>query len=70
MRLNITEFWPKLVDYYYDNVHWDEQTGNYEPLKSINIWLNNEYGATVSHTTNSIYFNNDEKMGWFLLRWS
>lgn len=63
-------YWDKLVDYYYDNVHWDDETNRYEPLGSINTWLQKEYSASVSHATDRIFFNDDKKYTWFVLRWS
>ena len=69
-NLVASNYWSTLVEYYYDNVHWKKTTEYSFPHRSINIWLKEEYDAIINHTENTIYFNDTNKMSWFLLRWS
>lgn len=63
-------YWTKLVDHYYDSVHWDDKTGKYGPFYSIAVWLQAEFNATYCRTTNRIYFEKPENQSWFIMRWS
>lgn len=68
--LKLNDYWEKLVDYYYDNILWDENEGRYKPFHSINDWLGKEYDAMAVKELNKIIFNDEEKLSWFILRWS
>jgi hypothetical protein len=68
--LELGPYWEKLIDHYYDNVHWDEVNDQYKPYKNINEWLSDEYDARAVKQINKIIFNDERKMSWFLLRWS
>jgi hypothetical protein len=63
-------YWDKLVEYYYDTVHWDDETGNNGPFSSIAVWLQSEYGASYSRVSSRIYFEKPENKSWFIMRWS
>lgn len=65
MILNKSNYWSKLVDYYYDNIHWDT-----EPTISIYEWLKRDYNATASLYSKVIKFDNPAHGEWFLLRWT
>jgi hypothetical protein len=67
MLVDKSRFWEKLVDHYYDNVHWKES--NIQPTTTFLSWLVSEYDAyLVSFDT--IKFMTPEKYSWFILRWS
>jgi hypothetical protein len=66
MLVDKNRFWENLVDYYYDNVHWEK--GNIQPTTTISSWLVSEYDAHVGIDT--IEFVTPEKYSWFMLRWS
>jgi hypothetical protein len=53
----------KVVDYYYDNVHWESDM-------SINDWLTKEYGAIYNRYSKTFSFESEGNQAWFLLRWS
>lgn len=65
MQLTKQQYWTKLVDYYYDHIHWDT-----EPTISIYQWLKRDYNATASLHSKVISFDNPAHGEWFLLRWS
>lgn len=53
----------KIVDYYYDNIHWESEM-------SINDWLTKEYGAFYNRYSKTFSFESEGKKAWFLLRWT
>ena len=61
-------YWEKLVDHYYENVHWSES--DIQPKTTITSWLRKEYDADVGLASDTIFFNNSKKYTWFMLRWS
>jgi hypothetical protein len=63
MNLHKKEYWTAIVDYYYDNIHWEE-----ENPPSIYGWLKREYNADSSLYSKVIRFNNPAKFSWFLLK--
>lgn len=64
MSLVKMEYWEKLVDYYYDNIHWKE-----EPTPSISQWLERDFGANANYHSKFIHFKDPAKEQWFKLRW-
>jgi len=66
MLVDKNRFWENLVDYYYDNVHWEKS--NIQPTTTVSSWLVSEYDAYVGIDT--IEFVTPEKYSWFMLRWS
>jgi hypothetical protein len=65
LQLDKRDYWHRLVDYYYDHVHWDS-----EPTISIYKWLERDYNAVASLNSQTIYFDDPARLEWFLLRWS
>lgn len=63
--LDKNRFWAIIVDYYFDEVHWDSG----KP-KGIHKWLESEFGAVTAADSNYLSFNDSSKANWFLLRWS
>lgn len=59
------EYYTKLVEYYYEYVHWDEF-----PTPSIYEWAKREFGAVTSLYSNEIMFEREKDATVFLLRWS
>lgn len=57
--------WCKIVDYYYDNVHWE--TPNIKVRSTITQWLRNEYHT--SYVNGQFKFDDDKSAAWFSLRW-
>lgn len=65
MKLPLSPFWLKIVDYYYDNVHYNSE----HPI-TIKQWVKNTYNATVALDRNYIRFEKESDKTLFLLRWS
>ena len=57
--------WSKVADYYYDNVHWNDDF----PNSTLDSWVNKTYSARVSISDKLIYFTTTSKRDWFLMRW-
>lgn len=64
MTLEKQQYWNKIIDYYYDNVHYESEH------KNIYDWLEAEYGAVSETAKPMIEFKDDKKATWFALRWS
>ena len=64
MKLPREDYWAKLVDYYYDNVHWTEPGP-----PSIYQWLERDFGGETRFGAQNIYFKDPAKCSWFILRW-
>ena len=60
-----TPYWDKLVEYYYDHIHWNE-----EPVRSINQWLLDQYGCRAQYTVPNLIFDRDSDYTLFALRFS
>ena len=58
------QYWPAIVDYYYDNIHWEE-----ENPPSIYQWLKRDYDANCSLHSQFITFSDPARHAWFVLRW-
>lgn len=59
--------WADIVDYYFDNVHWQgEERSKYNKPTD---WLEDKYGAIVKLDDRVIVFNNTADRDWFILRW-
>lgn len=64
MIIEKQKYWNKLLDQYYDVVHWE---GTH---KNIYDWLEADYCA-VSNTANpTIEFKDSKKATWFLMKYS
>lgn len=57
-------YWEKLVSYYYDNIHFNE-----DPCPSIYQWLKREYNADTNIGSAVIMFDDPKDMLLFKLRW-
>lgn len=64
MILEKQEYWDKLIDYYYDHVHWGD-----DPPGGIYSWLEKEY-SIVSGTGMDLEFTDPKKLTFFVLKWS
>lgn len=64
MILDKQQYWDKLIDHYYDNIHWGE-----DPPNGIYDWLESEYGI-ISSTGKDLTFTDEKKLTFFALRWS
>ena len=64
MILEKQQYWDKLIDHYYDNIHWSDNSPN-----DIYSWLEEEYGI-VSSTGKDLEFTDAKKLTIFALRWS
>lgn len=64
-QIIIEEFWEKVVDYYYDHVHWESGSP-----KSIKTWVKDQYSGQVDMENRCIKFDDEAKKNWFVLRWS
>jgi len=60
-----TPYWNKLVDYYYDYVHWTQ-----DAPPSINDWLYRDYNCDSSYYKNTLSFKNPQDYTLFALRFS
>lgn len=63
-QIIIGDFWDKIIDHYYDHVHWEEGSP-----KSINQWIKEKYSGKVDMDNRFIEFDSDAKRNWFVLRW-
>lgn len=63
-HVSLDSVWTKLIDYYYDHVHFEQPE-----MGSIQQWVNKEYGGQVSMHSRKIYFSNQNKRNWFVLKW-
>lgn len=66
IQLKKSNFYSKLVDYYYDHVHWVVEP---EP-PSIRQWAKNEFGADIYQYQDLIEFSDPKDASFFLMRWS
>jgi hypothetical protein len=57
-------YWNNIVDYYYDEVHFEGSNLN------VYDWLEDAYGAVSNTSKRTFEFNSDKKATWFALRWS
>ena len=64
MTLEKQQYWNKIIDYYFDSVHYESEH------KNIYDWLEAEYGAVSNTAKSTIEFTDDRKASWFALRWS
>ena len=64
MKLDKQQYWSKIIDYYYDLVHFESEH------KNIYDWLEAEYGAVSDTAKPTIEFKDDKKATWFAIRWS
>lgn len=64
MVLNKEHYWNRLIDYYYDNVHWEE-----DPTPSIYEWLERDFKAKTNLGAKCIHFEDQSRYQWFLMRW-
>lgn len=65
ITLKKSDFYEKLVDYYYDNVHFAVS-----PTPSIYEWASKEYGATIYRYHDVITFKRGKDATAFTLRWA
>jgi hypothetical protein len=65
IQIEKKQHWNKLIDYYYDNIHWDTQ-----PSISIYEWLERDYGGETALSAKYIHFKKESDATWFLLRWT
>jgi hypothetical protein len=59
------EYYNKLVDYYYEFIHWDEPGP-----PSIFEWAERDFGAEISRFGSMIHFKNPADASFFKLRWA
>ena len=64
MILEKQQYWDKLINHYYDNVHWNDNSDD-----GIYGWLEREYGI-ISSTGSDLKFTDEKKLTFFVLRWS
>jgi hypothetical protein len=68
ITVNRITYWQKLVDYYYDYIHWsDSDTRSSNTMPN---WLQNEYSIKQSADGHSLEFTDSKKYTYFMLRWS
>ncbi len=65
LKLVKAQYWNKLIDYYYDNVHWDEPGP-----PSIYEWLDRDFKANTNLHAKFIHFKDPARMNWFMMRWN
>lgn len=58
-------YWPKIVEYYYDNIHWSE-----DPIPSMYEWLERDYQGSTQLGAKYIHFKDDARANWFIMRWT
>jgi hypothetical protein len=65
IELNKSQFYDKLVEYYYDNIHWTEPE-----CPSIYEWAKRDYGADISRFGHYIAFDEPEDATFFTMLWT
>lgn len=63
MVIDKQPYWEKLVDYYYDVVHWE-----YGAPRNIYDWLKQEYTITSDTGSTVLNFENERKLTFFVMR--
>ena len=58
--------WMDIVDYYFDNIHWNQSTTKYNKPSD---WVLDKYGANVDLNSRQIHFDTSEQCSWFVLTW-
>ena len=64
MNIHKLDYWHDIVDYYYDNIHWNE-----DPAPSIYEWLERDFKAYTSLHSTVITFRDPARYQWFIMRW-
>jgi hypothetical protein len=68
VNLRAASYWTKLIDYYYDHIHWDL---NGAPTGvSLREWLRQAYGCRYVHSSHTLEFADEKAAIWFRLTWS
>ena len=73
MSVDFDQYWDRLVDYYYEHVHYYQvpmvpKVGN---QVGIHRWLHETYGArAVFRPKRKLCFDSPEQYSLFVLRWS
>jgi len=65
--MNHQQLWTAVVDYYYDNIHWEVDSDQNAP--TIREWLKRDFQVEYSMYRQQFIFPNQEIKSWFLLRW-
>ncbi len=60
--------WMRIVDHYFDNVHWigEERNPKYQ---SPNDWVWNEFDCLVDTGNREYVFADEKQRNWFVMRW-
>ena len=70
MSVDFDQYWDRLVDYYYEHVHW-YQLPMVPGKVGIHGWIKEAYGATaVFRPKRKLCFDSPEQYSLFVLRWS
>ena len=67
VALNKKLYWQKLVDYYYEHIHFLDYPDDRIP--SIVDWLERDFGASASRYSDKIRFDNPADATMFTLKW-
>jgi predicted P-loop ATPase len=68
IKVDKDQYWAKVVDYYYDNIHWS--MSNIKPETTLRDWLNTEYSAHECIDSHTLIFLDPKKYTYFVLLWS
>lgn len=65
VMLNKRYFWDRLIEYYYDHVHWEQ-----ENPPSVYEWVKQEFGGDVARYHEYISFEDPAQASYFALKWT
>jgi hypothetical protein len=64
VSVNKHEYYEKLVDFYYNNIHFDTD------YSSIHEWATHDLGADINRFGDTITFANPADATMFILKWN
>ena len=66
------QLWTRIVDHYFDHVHWSEDNQLMPDKRCLTptMWLRRHWGADVDVSAGRIYFEAAHQATWFSLHWS
>lgn len=63
--ISLDDYWEKLADYYYDNVHYEHPSHRY-----LKDWVESTFDCIVNRSERTITFQDPKKFTLFALKWS
>jgi hypothetical protein len=64
MNISLDQYWERLSDHYYDNVHWDHAYRTH-----LIKWVETEYRCTVDTSERVLRFQDPKDLTRFMFKW-